>query len=98
MAVAVVQGDQWVYHPEKGSKLIWCAELGDHIKAGWFMTPDDFPENRPKSADKLESEILNDFTKRELYVYGRDLGVKLDWKDPKDVLVKQIESHLGEQV
>ena len=88
MAITIEEGNQWVYHPEHGAKLIWVDQLEKFVHNGWCFTPDDFPV---ESADNGLPEL----SKKELYDYSKELGLKLEWKVTKDTLISQIEEHLN---
>ena len=88
MGATIEKGNQWVYHPTEGAKLIWLEQLDEHILAGWCFTPDDFP---PEVVDNGLPEL----TKKEIYAYSKELGLSLEWKVTKDTLISQIEEHLN---
>jgi hypothetical protein len=88
MAVTIQEGDQWIYHPEHGARLIWIAEIGDLMSNGWCFTPNDFPK---EVTEKQEPEM----DKSEVYAYGKELGVALVWRTTKDTMISQIEEHLN---
>jgi hypothetical protein len=88
MSRLIVEGNQWVYHPVNGAKLIWLDKLPGFLRDGWFCTPDDFPP-------VVVSDGLPELTKKELYDYSKELGLKLEWRVTKDTLISQIEEHLN---
>ena len=88
MSVSIQKGDQWIYHPEHGARLIFLAEIGDLLYNGWCFTPDDFPTEDSKEQDP-------DMTKQEIYAYGKELGVDLVWKTSKDTMIDLIQEHIN---
>ena len=74
--------------------------LRDLIKANSNQTPEVVPpapvDTAPASVEPDEEVNLNTMTKIELEEYGRTIGIELDRRRTKDVLIEQLLEKMGQ--